>query len=224
MPYSEDEMLLLSGIQHYLFCPRQWALIHVEQQWDENKHTIEGELLHKNVDNPFYRQKNGNTITLRSVPIVSKELGLYGLTDAVELIQSTSDVDSVTLKEHHGNWQLLPIEYKKGSTKQDERDIVQVVAQSICLEEMYNTHINKAALFYWEEKHRQYIDVNDDLRTLTIKCAKEMHTIFKTGKTPPPILKKNCKSCSLYDICMPEIDHCSNVINYLKTNLYEKTT
>ena len=80
MDYSEDDMLMLSGIQHYMFCPRQWALIHIDQQWQENKLTVEGDLLHNNVDNPFYRQKNGETITLRSVSVASKKLGLYGIT------------------------------------------------------------------------------------------------------------------------------------------------
>ena len=92
MIYAEDDMLMLSGIQHFMFCPRQWALIHIEQLWEENKLTVEGHLLHTNVDNPSYRQKNGDTITLRSVAIASKKLGLYGFTDAVELIP-TSDKD-----------------------------------------------------------------------------------------------------------------------------------
>ena len=84
--YTEDEMLMLSGIQHYKFCPRQWALIHIELLWEDNRLTTEGNILHENVDNPFYRQKNGDVITLRSLHIASKELGLYGITDAVELI------------------------------------------------------------------------------------------------------------------------------------------
>ena len=86
--YSEDDMLMLSGIQHYRFCPRQWALIHLEQQWDDNRLTIEGQLLHKHVDDPFYRQKCGDYITLRSVNIASHELGLYGISDAIELLPS----------------------------------------------------------------------------------------------------------------------------------------
>ena len=90
MEYSEGDMLMLSGIQHYMFCPRQWALIHIEQQWDENRLTVEGQLLHSNVDNPSYRQKNGDALTLRSVSIASKALGLYGITDAIELLPSLS--------------------------------------------------------------------------------------------------------------------------------------
>lgn len=94
--YTDDEMLMLSGIQHYMFCPRQWALIHIEQQWAENRLTAEGNILHENVDNPFYRQKNGDVITLRSVPVASKTLGLYGITDAVELMPADSSADAIT--------------------------------------------------------------------------------------------------------------------------------
>lgn len=88
--YNEDDMLMLSGIQHFRFCPRQWALIHIEQQWDDNRLTIEGQILHKHVDDPFYRQKCGDQITLRAVNIASRELGLYGISDAIELLPSSS--------------------------------------------------------------------------------------------------------------------------------------
>ena len=100
--YTEDEMLMLSGIQHFMFCPRRWALIHIEQQWEENKLTVEGQILHKNVDNPFYRQKNGNVVTLRSLQVSSKVLGLYGITDAVELIPADSPEDAITHNRYKG--------------------------------------------------------------------------------------------------------------------------
>lgn len=111
---------MLSGIQHFMFCPRQWALIHIEQQWAENKLTTEGSILHSNVDNPFYRQKNGDVITLRSLHIASRELGLYGVTDAVELIPSDSREDSITHNKYKGFWKPYPIEYKRGHSKPDE--------------------------------------------------------------------------------------------------------
>ena len=92
MIYEDEDMLMLSGIQHYMFCPRQWALIHVEQQWNENRLTTEGNILHQNVDNPFYRQNNNGVATLRSMHVASKELGLYGITDAVELHPSNNGI------------------------------------------------------------------------------------------------------------------------------------
>ena len=108
--YTEDEMLMLSGIQHFMFCPRQWALIHMEQQWEDNRLTTEGNILHSNVDNPFYRQKNGDVITLRSLHIASNKLGLYGITDAVELIPSDTANDAITHNCYKGYWKPYPVE------------------------------------------------------------------------------------------------------------------
>ena len=224
MIHNEDDMLMLSGIQHYMFCPRQWALIHIEQQWNENRLTAEGRLLHANVDNPIYRQKNGNTITLRSIHIASKKLGLYGITDAVELTSSDTPKNSITHNEYPGYWHLFPIEYKHGHIKPDERDEVQLAAQVMCFEEMYNITINHGALYYGETKHREIITITDSLRSLTEKCAIEMHNIFNSGETPKAINKTCCKNCSLFDLCMPKLKECIDVSNYLKRNLYEETS
>ena len=216
-------MLMLSGIQHYMFCPRQWALIHIEQQWAENRLTTEGQLLHKNVDNPFYRQKNGDTITLRSLHIASKRLGLYGITDAVELIPSDSPEDSITHNRYPGYWKPYPVEYKRGHSKPDERDEVQLAAQAMCLEEMYGINIPYGALYYDEVKHRETIAISDGLRRTTQQCAKQMHDIFKSGIMPKPVKASHCRNCSLKDICMPEMSDCTQVKTYLNNNLYEDT-
>ena|SRR5574344_159557 len=224
MGYGEDDMLMLSGIQHYMFCPRQWALIHLEQQWDENRLTAEGQLLHQHVDNPSYRQKNGDIITLRSVHIASRSLGLYGITDAVELIPSDIPENAIRHPSYPGYWQLYPIEYKRGHSKPDERDEVQLCAQVICLEEMHNIQIDQAALYYGETKHREIITIDATLRNLTYQCANEMHRIFNEGKTPKAQRKTGCKNCSLFNLCMPELSECKQVKYYLKTELYEETT
>ena len=216
-------MLMLSGIQHYMFCPRQWALIHIEQQWAENRLTTEGQLLHKNEDNPFYRQKNGDTITLRSLHIASKRLGLYGITDAVELIPSDSPEDSITHNRYPGYWKPYPVEYKRGHSKPDERDEVQLAAQAMCLEEMYGINIPYGALYYDEVKHRETIAISDGLRKTTQQCAKQMHDIFKSGIMPKPVKASHCRNCSLKDICMPEMSDCTQVKTYLNNNLYEDT-
>ena len=224
MEYEEDDMLMLSGIQHYMFCPRQWALIHLEQQWDENRLTAEGQLLHLHVDNPSYRQKNGDTITLRSVHIASRSLGLYGITDALELIPSEIPNNSIIHPSYPGYWQLYPIEYKRGHSKPDERDEVQLCAQVICLEEMHNIQINQAALYYGETKHREIITINTTLRALTYQCADEMHRIFKDGNTPKARKIPGCRSCSLLNLCQPQLSECCQVKHYLKENLYEEIT
>ena len=222
--YTEEEMLMLSGIQHFMFCPRQWALIHIEQQWADNKLTTEGEFLHKNVDNPFYRQKNGDVITLRSLHIASKELGLYGITDAVELIPSSSPENAIFHNRYKGYWKPYPVEYKRGRSKPDERDEVQLAAQVMCLEEMYNINIPYGALYYNEVKHRETITISEALRRTTRQCAEQMHRIFKRGMLPRVEKAPHCKNCSLKNICLPEISACSQVVTYLNGNLYEDIT
>ena len=224
MPYYDDDhMLILSGIQHYMYCPRQWALIHIEQQWDENRLTAEGQLLHQNVDNPAYRQKNGDVITLRAVHIASHTLGLYGITDAIELLPSDVPTDTVTHPRYPGFWKPYPIEYKRGHRKSDERDEVQLAAQVICLEEMYGIHIPEAALFYNETRHREVVTIDEHLRQLTYELSDAMHKTFESGFTPKAEERRGCRSCSLIDICAPELTRKTSVSYYLKKMLDEET-
>lgn len=224
MTYDDDQMLMLSGIQHYMYCPRQWALIHIEQQWDENRLTAEGQLLHQNVDNPAYRQKNGDAITLRSVHIASHSLGLYGVTDAIELLPSNDFTDAITHPRYPGFWKPYPIEYKRGHRKPDERDEVQLAAQVICLEEMYGIHIPEAALFYHETRHREKIQIDEHLRQLTFGLSEAMHRTFESGFTPKAEERRGCRSCSLIDICTPELTKKTSVAYYLKKIVDEETT
>lgn len=221
--YDDDQMLMLSGIQHYMFCPRQWALIHIEQQWDENRLTAEGQLLHQNVDNPAYRQKNGNVITLRAVHIASHTLGLYGVTDAVELLPSDSPTNAITHPRYPGFWKPYPVEYKRGHRKPDECDEVQLAAQVICLEEMYGIHIPEAALFYHETRYREVVTIDESLRNLTYELSEAMHKTFESGFTPRAEEKRGCRSCSLIDICAPELTKKTSVAYYLKNILDEET-
>mgnify|MGYP000871693908 CR=1 FL=1 len=222
MPYSEDQMLMLSGIQHFVFCPRQWALIHIEQQWNDNRFTAEGEILHANVDDPSYRQKNGKRITLRSVSIASASLGLYGISDAVELIPSDSPENAILHPRYPGYWKPMPIEYKRGKVKPDMRDEVQLAAQVLCLEEQYGIFIDEGALFYWETRSREYVRITEELRRFTKDCADKMHEIMASGITPAIQKKPHCRNCSLVNECLPSLARCSSVRSYLKTNLYEE--
>ena len=222
--YNEDDMLMLSGIQHYMFCPRQWGLIHISQEWEDNRLTVEGQLLHENVDNPFYRQKNGDVITLRSVHIASRELGLYGIADAIELLPAESSKNAITHKRYPGFWYPYPIEYKRGHRKSDERDEVQLTAQVMCLEEMYGIRIEYGALFYGETRRREVVHIDEELRRLTIECAEKMHIAYNKHSIPKSHKKLCCNRCSLVDICLPELEQRYRVSDYLKRNLYEETT
>lgn len=219
--FEEDEMLMLSGIQHYKFCPRQWALIHIEQQWADNRLTVEGHILHRNVDNPEYRTKNGDTITIRSLHLASKTLGLYGIADAVELIPADEEEPAFVHPHYPGRWRLLPVEYKHGHQKPDERDEVQLAAQSICLEEMYHVKIYQAAFFYWETRSRKYIEIGENIRKMTYECAQGMHDLYNKGTTPYGRNDSSCKRCSLIDICCPVLGSKTDVTKYLNRNLYE---
>ena len=215
---------MLSGIQHFMFCPRQWALIHIEQQWDENRLTAEGRLLHRNADNPSYRQKNGVTVSLHSVPVSSKVLGLYGYTDVIELVPSDTQKNSITHPSYpNGFWKPVPVEYKHGLTKPDDRDRVQLAAQVICLEEQHGVSIDSGYLFYAATNRREKVMMDKELRSLTQHCADEMHSLFKSGVVPKAEKRHGCSNCSLVEVCMPETSRRTSVANYLKKSLYEET-
>lgn len=219
---SEDDMLMLSGIQHFMFCPRQWALIHIEQRWSENRLTAEGQLLHERVDDPKVRQKNGDVITLRGVPLVSHELGLYGIADAIELKPAPAGSVGITHRRYAGLWLPYPVEYKHGHSKISDCDRVQLSAQAMCLEEMYGISISLGAIFYWQTKHREVVELDAALRQKTLKLAKQMHEVFHKGMTPAAVKCPHCRSCSLIDECLPQLSQRWTVKNYLKRRLYEE--
>lgn len=220
--YSEDDMLMLSGIQHFRFCPRQWALIHIEQKWADNSLTVEGQILHKHVDDPFYRQKCGEQITLRAVNIASRELGLYGISDAIELFPSKSEENFIRHPKYPGLWTPVIVEYKHGRPKWNEVDEVQLAAQTLCLEEMYGVHISFGVFFYGEIRQRVTVEISDDLRTIVRQCSQKMHEIFDKGILPKAEYGKHCEKCSLVDICLPKmVKNCTTVDAYLDKNLYQ---
>lgn len=212
--YADEELLLLSGIQHFAFCTRQWALIHIEQQWAENVKTIEGKHLHERVDDPFLNNSDSQLVVWRSVNLISRQLGFTGRADVVEFKKSLSGVE---LPSKKGRWTPYPVEYKRGKPKPDERDEVQLCAQAICMEEMFETTIDEGALYYAEIRRRDVVPFTLELREKVAQYAKEMHQLFRHANTPPPIYKSHCKSCSLFDICLPKnIDSSNTVSNYLK--------
>ena len=198
--YTQDDLLPLSGIQHFLFCRRQWALIHIEQQWKENALTAEGRIMHQRVDDPFFTETRNGIITARSVPVASYRLGLSGVCDVVEF---TSSPDGVKLPNKNGLYLAAPIEYKRGKEKHDHSDETQLCAQALCLEEMLSTNIPRGFLFYGETRHRVEIPFTAELRALVKDMSDEMHNYFSRGYTPKVKTSKACRSCSLADICLP---------------------
>lgn len=200
--YTDEELLALSGIQHFCFCRRQWALIHVERQWEENLRTAEGHLIHQRVDDPFFNESRGDLIISRAVPLVSYALGLYGVADVVEYIRSE---DGVSLPGREGLWMMRPVEYKRGKPKIDERDEVQLCAQALCLEEMFDTRIDRGDFYYNEIRRRVPLLLSAELRERVYALSKEMHGLFAGGVTPPAEVSRKCNLCSLQNVCMPKL-------------------
>ena len=204
---------MLSGIQHYYFCKRQWALIHIEQQWAENQSTMEGNYLHEKADMPFLKEKRKDLLISRAVPVSSEILGLAGIIDVIEFRRSD---DGIKLNRHGGAWIPEVIEYKRGKEKPDERDIVQLCAQVICLEEKWDVRIDKSYLYYFKTNKRIEVLITNELKDKVIEISKDMHRLYNEQKIPPAEFFKNCQLCSLYDICMPRITkRRASVDNYL---------
>ncbi|MEG0979437.1 MAG: CRISPR-associated protein Cas4 [Oscillospiraceae bacterium] len=200
MEYNEEDFLMLSGIQHYKFCKRQWALIHIEQQWAENTRTVQGELLHDKAHDTTNTEKRGDLIISRAMPIHSRALGASGECDIVEFHK---DSNGVNINTQQGKFKIYPVEYKRGSPKKSEEDIFQLVAQVICLEEMFCCEIEKGYLYYGETKHRLTVEVTDELKSEVKKSFDEMHALFERKYTPKVKKSKACNSCSMKDICLP---------------------
>lgn len=221
--YTDDEMLQLSGIQHYVFCPRQWALIYIEQEWIENHLTAEGKALHENVDNPFLRETNGSQIiTLRGIRLESKTLGFSGIADAIEIHphQDAPVAKKDLLRSR--KYSVVPIEYKRGKRKISDCDRLQVAAQAMILEEMLDVKISQGAVFYWTERHREYFEIDDDLRSEVTAASREMHSLFSTRSIPAADRQKGCRNCSMADVCLPELSN-KSVSKYLKSHFDEET-
>ncbi|MDR0913843.1 MAG: CRISPR-associated protein Cas4 [Oscillospiraceae bacterium] len=215
---NEDEYLLLSGIQHFNFCRRQWALIHIEEQWSENYLTTEGNLAHERAHNSSLTEKRGDVITARGLKIASKELGLSGECDVVEF---HSDPQGVTLQKHKGLYLPMPVEYKRGKPKTDDCDRLQLCAQAMCLEEMLLCTINSGALFYVTQKRREIIDFTPELREKVRKTAAEMHELYRRKHTPKVKTGSFCKSCSLANICLPVLNTYGSAKEYVKNKIRE---
>ncbi|MCI8664363.1 MAG: CRISPR-associated protein Cas4 [Hungatella sp.] len=212
MEYREDDYLMISGIQHFKFCRRQWALIHIEQQWAENEHTVTGELMHKKAHDPFLTEKRKGVLITRALPISSRSLGISGECDVVEFHETC---DGVKLHGHRGLYEIYPIEYKKGRPKESEEDVLQLAAQVMCLEEMFSADILEGAIFYGETRRRECVKITEKLKAEVKDMVTEMHQYYARRYTPQAKYGKRCQSCSLKDICMPKIGNLSSVQSYV---------
>lgn len=216
--YKEEDYLMLSGIQHFIFCRRQWALIHIEQQWEENFHTVDGKIMHETAHDGFSCEKRKDTIISRGMPVYSRVMGVSGICDVVEFERSE---EGVYIRKFDGIFEVTPIEYKRGKPKKDESDILQVAAQAMCLEEMLSCTIEKGALYYGQTRRRMEVPITAELRQQVSDIFAEMHQYYDQGYTPRVKKSKACSSCSLKDICLPELDRVKSAKGYIKRCLEE---
>lgn len=189
---DEDDFIPLSALQHYLYCPRQCALIHLEQLWKESRHTAEGRLLHEQADRPSGERRRG-VRTVTAMPLVQQELGITGIADVVEF-----HADGVSEQPY-------PVEYKRGRPKAHRADEVQLCAQALCLEVMFGVPVPEGALYYGKTRRRKPVLFDGDLRKLTVDIIVATRAMFSSGRTPSALYDpKRCDHCSLFDLCMPK--------------------
>lgn len=217
MEYNEYSCLMLSGIQHFAFCRRQWALIHIDNIWAENSRTADGRILHENAHDAYHSESRGDVILSRAMPIFSGTLGLSGECDVVEFRRSAKD--GITLNGRDGVYTVYPVEYKRGAPKESPCDMLQLTAQAICLEEMLGCTISEGALYYFETKHRTQVAITDELRDTVRKYAAEMHEYFERRYLPRPKRTKACNACSLKEECLPKLEKLRSAKAYNDENL-----
>lgn len=219
MEYQEEDYLLLSGIQHFVFCRRQWALIHIEQQWEENVRTFEGRVMHENAHNADFHEKRNGVIMVRAMKVFSREMGISGECDVVEFQPAP---EGITLAGQKGTYIAVPVEYKRGKPKPHNADEMQLMAQAMCLEEMLMTRIPKGYLYYGETRRRTEVLFTEELRQSVRSCFEEMHAYYSRKYTP--MVKKGtyCRQCSLNNICLPELSGAQPADAYVLEMLKEE--
>lgn len=207
---DDEDLIPLSALQHYLYCPRQCALIHLERQWAENRQTAEGRLLHQRADIPHAERRRG-VRTITAMPLLSLELGVTGQADVVEF--------------HRGDAgeRAFPVEYKRGRPKAHRADEVQLCAQALCLEAMLGTPVKTGALFYGQTRRRKDVAFDPELRDLTLRTIAETRAMIRARKTPSARYEaKRCDACSLLDLCQPRLLGRSSVGVWLQRQLDEE--
>lgn len=193
----DDEALIpLSALQHFLYCPRQCALIHIEQVWAESRHTAEGRLLHDKADKPRGERRKGIR-TVTAMPLTEPYLGLIGVADVVEFHRGDDGME-----------RPYPVEYKRGRPKAHQADEVQLCAQALCLEHMLHCQIAEGALYYGETRRREVVPLSPSLRALTLETLGATRQMLASRQTPTATYSaRRCDSCSLLDLCQPRLLH-----------------
>lgn len=216
MAFKEEDYLQLSGLQHFSYCRRQWALIHIEQQWAENLQTTEGHILHEKAHDGSRRESRGDLLITRDLSVHSSLLGISGSCDVVEFYRQAH---GICLPGKDGLWKPYPVEYKRGTPKASDADRLQLCAQAMCLEEMLCCDIPEAALFYGETRRRETVTLDAPLRNQVRVMLSEMHDLYRRSHTPRVKPTKGCNACSLKELCLPKLMKTRSVADYLHKNM-----
>lgn len=212
MNIPEENWLQLSGLQHFAFCRRQWALIHIENQWAENVRTVDGRLMHENAHDQGFRESRGDVLVVRGLAVHSARMGISGQCDVVEFHR---DPDGITLREREGAWRPYPVEYKRGKPKDGQADELQLCAQAMCLEEMLCCAVPEGALYYGETRHRLTVAFTPKLREQVQNSIVQMHELCQKRYTPKVKPSKGCNACSMKELCLPKLMRAVKVSDYL---------
>jgi len=197
----EDDFVPLSAVAHYAHCPRRCGLVHVERIWQDNRYTVEGNIMH-GIAHSGHRESRGDLMVVRSLSIRSCALGVMGVTDVVEFYRSDR---GVCLPSHNGKWLPRPVEYKRGAATNDHPYRIQLCAQAVCLEETFGLRLDVASLYIGVDHRRVEIHIDDSLRLETQKLCGQVHDMIRSGMTPNAEYTQKCKSCSLIDVCQPHV-------------------
>ncbi len=188
MDERQDDPIPLSALQHWAYCPRQCALIHLEQYFADNIHTARGQAVHQLVDEPGYEIKSGVRVE-RALPLWSDRLGLIGKADLVEF---------------HSDGSIFPVEFKHGPRREKHYDDIQLAAQAMCLEDMLNRPVPQGAIYHASSRRRRVVDFTPALRQSVIDTAEAIRAMLASGILPPPVNDARCRECSLKEACQPE--------------------
>ncbi len=212
MAFKEEDFLQLSGLQHFRFCRRQWALIHIEHLWAENFRTVDGALMHAHAHDKGFSERRGDLLITRGMNVHSSTLGISGTCDVLEF---HANLNGVPLTGHEGFWQPYPVEYKRGMPNEHNSDALQLCAQAMCLEEMLCCTIAEGALYYGQTHRRTTVPFTETLRQQVRESLAEMHQLFQRGHTPKSKPTKACNACSLKELCLPAMLRGKTVSSYL---------
>ena len=215
---APDDYLQMSGIQHFAFCRRQWALAYLEQQWADNLRTTEGHLDHARCHDDTRTERRGELLITRGMRVVSHRLRMAGNCDVVEF---RACADGIPLQSTPGRWQPYPVEYKRGKPREDTGDTLQLCGQAMCLETMLCCDIPEGALYYGEIRRRERIAFTPELRSQVRQLLEQMHDLYRRGYTPKVKPTKSCNACSMKELCLPKLMKNRSVSAYLKSAMEE---